>query len=67
MLEIVAVALGESSVHCTLHPGNIVDLSITPALHELKSEGVARVDDPNENEAVLLQLGDWNLFNGLVG
>ena len=67
MLQVVPVAFGDLAVDCPLHPGDRVDEAVAPLFHELDCEGVLGVDGPDDQDPVLLQLGDGDLLNPLIG
>ena len=43
-----------------------MSLRVAPVLHHLKSKGVSRIDDPDEEEPVLLQRWDGQVYDLFV-
>mmetsp|Transcript_6768 Transcript_6768/g.18912 ORF Transcript_6768/g.18912 Transcript_6768/m.18912 type:complete len:214 (+) Transcript_6768:1699-2340(+) len=66
VLEVETVALREPAVHRALYPGDLVHKGVSPLLHKLKRKLVLCVDDPHEQEAILLQRREWDLLNESV-
>ena len=66
MLEIVAMALGNLPIDSLLHPSNFIDQLVSECLHHLNGKAVLRVDNPNEQEAVGLDLVEGDILDLLV-
>ena len=66
MLQIVAMTLGNFAIDSLLHPGNLIDQLVSECLHHLNGKAVLRVDNPNEKEAVGLDLVEGNILDLLV-
>jgi hypothetical protein len=67
VLQVVSVALGDLPIDRFLHPGYQIHQAVPPLLHQLDREGVLGVDGPHHQYSCLLQLGDGNLFDQIVG
>jgi hypothetical protein len=48
------------------YPGDLINKTIAPTLHELNRKPVLGINDPNEAESLLLQLVDWDIADNLV-
>ena len=66
MLQIVAMTLGNLAIDSLLHPGNLIDQLVSECLHHLNGKAVLRVDNPNEQEAVGLDLVKGDILDLLV-
>lgn len=66
MLQIVAMALGNLAIHSLLHPGYLIDQLVSEVLHHLNGKAVLRVDNPDEQEAVGLDLVKGDIRDLLV-
>ena len=56
VLEVKAVAFCDLAVYGLLNPGELVNQGVAISVHHLDGEAVLGVDDPDEEEAVFLQL-----------
>ena len=61
------MGLGEAAAVGDLDPDDLIDELVTPLLELLEGPLVLRIDDPDEDEAVLLELGDGEVRDGVVG
>jgi len=67
VLQIVSVAFCDLSVDCLFDPGDGVHEAVAPLFHQLDSEGVLRVDCPDQQNPAFLQFRHWYLFDELIG
>ena len=54
MLQIIAVSFPNLAIHCLFHPHDLVHKGITVIVEEIEGKLVFVIDDPNEQESVLL-------------
>ena len=66
MLQIVAMTLGNLAIDGLLHPGYLIDQLVSEVLHHLNGKAVLRVDNPDEQEAVGLDLVEGDIPDLLV-
>lgn len=66
VLQVVSMSFRQAPIHSTLHPRNIVNLLVSPLLHQFQCEGITRVDHPDEQKPILLQFLYRNFFNCLI-
>lgn len=58
--------LGNLAIDSLLHPGNLIDQFVSELLHHINGKAVFRVDNPDEQEAVGLDLVERDILNLLV-
>jgi hypothetical protein len=66
MLEVVAMTLGNFAVDGLLDPGDLVDELVAILLHHVEGKTIFGVDNPNEQEAVALDLIEGDVQDVLV-
>ena len=66
MLQVVAVSLGNLSIDCLLDPGDLIDKLVAEMLHHVDCKAILGIDDPNEEEAVGLDLVKGDIPDLLV-
>jgi hypothetical protein len=60
------VTLGNLAIDSLLHPSNLINQLVSECLHHLNGKAVLRVDNPNEQEAVSLDLVEGDILDLLV-
>ena len=58
--------LGNLAIDSLLYPGNLIDQFVSELLHHINGKAVFRVDNPDEQEAVGLDLVERDILNLLV-
>jgi len=66
VLQVVAVSVGDAAVHRLFDPADVADHGVAPLLEELQRQPVLGVDDPHEEQPVLLQQVDGQRRDDVV-
>ena len=67
VLKVEAVAFGDLAVDCLLDPRDLVNQFVAELVEEFDGKPVLGVDDPNEEEPVVLNLVKGHIQNLIVG
>ena len=66
MLKVVTVTLGDLAVDGLFDPGDLIDEFVAVFLHHLQCKAVLRIDHPNEQEPISLDLVERDVQDVLV-
>ena len=66
MLEVITMTFCDLSIHSLLDPSYFINKFVAEILHHFESETIFCVDDPDEEEAILLNLVKWNVQDLLI-
>lgn len=67
VLQVESMTFCNLTVHCLFYPGHFVHELVAMLVEHVQGEAVLRVDDPNKEEALRLDLLEWQVQDILVG
>ena len=66
MLQVEAMAFVNLAIYCLLHPCHFINHFIALLLKQIKGKLILGIDDPDEQEASILNLIKWHIDNIIV-